>query len=182
MVFDEAETLTSSAQLALRAVLEQPATECCILFLVNTLSGIEPSLHHRFLRIRFDPLPSETLAQRIKIYKPEMESPTPLDALRLRGDLRIFLHAPLAAQRLAHIFYGWLNGRELDASYPDRGSIEDLLWLGAVFNVFDLEDITGLTEASHAGVLKVMPVQNQQKQWLHFRQSFLKKLDPLRQF
>lgn len=105
LVFDEAETLTASAQLALRHVLEKhPNEKCCILFLVNTISGVEPSLHHRFLRIRFDPLPSETLAERVKLYAPDKASPTPLDAIRLRGDLRIFLHAPNAAQELARIF------------------------------------------------------------------------------
>ena len=63
LVFDEAETLTASAQLALRYILERPPSQSCsILFLVNTISGVEKSLHHRFLRIRFDPLPSECLA------------------------------------------------------------------------------------------------------------------------
>jgi DNA polymerase III delta prime subunit len=111
LVFDEAETLTSSAQLALRHILEQhPLESCCILFLVNTISGIEKSLHHRFLRIRFDPLPSECLGERIKLYAPDKETPSPLDAVRLRGDLRIFLHTPYASQELARRFWTWING------------------------------------------------------------------------
>ena len=111
LVFDEAETLTSSAQLALRHILEQhPLDSCCILFLVNTISGIEKSLHHRFLRIRFDPLPSECLGERIKLYAPDKETPSPLDAVRLRGDLRIFLHTPYASQELARRFWTWING------------------------------------------------------------------------
>ena len=80
LIFDEAETLTASAQLALRNVLERPPGDtCCIMFLVNTLSGIEKTLHHRFMRIRFDPLPSEQLSERIKLYAPQNDTPTPLD-------------------------------------------------------------------------------------------------------
>lgn len=180
LVFDEAETLTASAQLALRTVLQTSAQECCILFLVNTLSGIEPSLHHRFLRIRFDPLPSETLGQRVKLYKPDFLSPTPLDALRLRGDLRIFLHTPDAAQRLATTLYEWLNGKTLKSPSPDRSSIEDIFWIGVVFNILSIKDVRGLTEAAQAGTLKSMPFDNQQHQMNEFRSMLLKKLDPAR--
>jgi replication factor C subunit 3/5 len=107
LVFDEAETLTGSAQLSLRTILDKhPLESCCILFLVNTISGVEKSLHHRFLRIRFDPLPSECLAERVKLYAPDKESPTPLDAVRLRGDLRIFLQPPKSGHAFAPNFLG----------------------------------------------------------------------------
>jgi DNA polymerase III delta prime subunit len=181
LVFDEAETLTASAQLALRSFLQKTAYHCCILFLVNTLSGVEKSLHHRFLRIRFDPLPSETLTYRVKLYKPDFNSPTPLDALRLRGDLRIFLHAPNAAERLATTVYKWLNARTLPDCDTDRGTIEDLFWLGAVFNVLNIDDVRAMTEASQAGTLKSMPHLMQLAQINEFRKTILKKLDPRRE-
>jgi hypothetical protein len=181
LVFDEAETLTASAQLALRSFLQNTAYHCCILFLVNTLSGVEKSLHHRFLRIRFDPLPSETLTYRVKLYKPDFNSPTPLDALRLRGDLRIFLHAPNAAERLATTVYKWLNARTLPDCDTDRGTIEDLFWLGAVFNVLDIDNVRAMTEASQAGTLKSMPHLMQLAQINEFRKTILKKLDPRRE-
>jgi GTPase SAR1 family protein len=181
LVFDEAETLTASAQLALRSFLQKTAYHCCILFLVNTLSGVEKSLHHRFLRIRFDPLPSETLTYRVKLYKPDFNSPTPLDALRLRGDLRIFLHAPNAAERLATTVYKWLNARALPDCDTDRGTIEDLFWLGAVFNILDIDDVRAMTEASQAGTLKSMPHLMQLAQINEFRKNILKKLDPRRE-
>jgi GTPase SAR1 family protein len=181
LVFDEAETLTGSAQLALRSFLQNSAYNCCILFLVNTLSGVEKSLHHRFFRIRFDPLPSETLSYRVKLYKPEFNSPTPLDALRLRGDLRIFLHAPNAAERLATTVYNWLNARDMPECDTDRGTIEDLFWLGAVFNILDINNVRAMTEASHAGTLKSMPHSVQVAQINHFRKMIMKKLDPHRE-
>jgi len=177
LVFDEAETLTTSAQLALRSFLQRSAYNCSILFLVNTLSGIEQSLHHRFLRIRFDPLPSETLSHRVKLYKPDFDSPTPLDALRLRGDLRIFLHAPQAAQRLANEVYNWLNARNLPECHVNRGSLEDLFWVGAVFNILDIKDIRAIIESSQAGTLKVMPYSAQVSQIQQLRNGMIKKLD-----
>lgn len=160
LVFDEAETLTTSAQLSLRAVLEEePASSCCILFLVNTLSGIEPALHHRFLRIRFDPLPSEHLAERIKLYAPERQTPTPLDAIRLRGDLRIFLHAPNASERLAREVWKWFHEPEKNLDTIGRHTIEDLFWLASIFGFTDLNIIRKLTNLSQPGVIKSMPPQ-----------------------
>ena len=158
LVFDEAETLTTSAQLSLRSVLEEsPAASCCILFLVNTLSGIEPALHHRFLRIRFDPLPSECLAERIKLYAPDRETPTPLDAVRLRGDLRIFLHSPNSAERLAREVWSWLHGKKRSIKSIGRYTLEDLFWLSSIFGCSTLSIVKNLTQLSQPGVLRSMP-------------------------
>lgn len=185
LVFDEAETLTSSAQLALRHVLEQhPSKHCCILFLVNTISGIEKSLQHRFLRIRFDPLPSECLSERIKLYAPEKESPSPLDAVRLRGDLRIFLHTPHAAQELARIFWNWLNGshpslevKRTSIQEPfSRRSLEDMYWIGSIFGVLDLPYVLSLTKLSNPGVLRSMPPELYQNHIEGLQKTLLKKL------
>ena len=158
LIFDEAETLTASAQLALRNVLERPPGDtCCIMFLVNTLSGIEKTLHHRFMRIRFDPLPSEQLSERIKLYAPQNDTPTPLDAVRLRGDLRIFLHAPNMSQRLAHELWDLMHGKERTLKNIGRYTLEDLYWVASVFGVLDLELVRRITSLSQPGLLKTMP-------------------------
>jgi hypothetical protein len=160
LIFDEAETLTASAQLALRGVLEQPpADSCCIMFLVNTLSGIEKALHHRFMRIRFDPLPSEQLSERIKLYAPQNDTPTPLDAVRLRGDLRIFLHAPSMSQRLAHDAWALFHAVNWRDAIKDcsRYTLEDLYWLAAVFGVLDLKLVRRITSLSQPGLIRTMP-------------------------
>jgi DNA polymerase III delta prime subunit len=179
LVFDEAETLTASAQLALRYVLEQsPLDSCCILFLVNTISGVEKSLHHRFLRIRFDPLPSECLAERVKLYAPEKETPTPLDAVRLRGDLRIFLHAPHAAQELARTFWSWLHDpKESSIDKLSRRSLEDLFWIGSIFGILTTELVLQITSLSQPGVLRTMPPELYQKHISIIRDTLLKKLE-----
>jgi DNA polymerase III delta prime subunit len=179
LVFDEAETLTASAQLALRHVLEQsPLDGCCILFLVNTISGVEKSLHHRFLRIRFDPLPSECLGERVKLYAPEKETPTPLDAVRLRGDLRIFLHAPNAAQELARTFWSWLHDpKESTISQLSRRSLEDLFWIGSIFGILTPDIVIQITSLSQPGVLRTMPPELYQKHISVIRDTLLKKLE-----
>ncbi len=178
LVFDEAETLTASAQLALRHVLDQhPTTSCTILFLVNTISGVEKSLHHRFLRIRFDPLPSECLAERVKLYAPDKESPTPLDAVRLRGDLRIFLHAPDAAQELARTFWKWLHEVNQSPSELTRRSLEDIYWIGSIFGILDLTLVQKITNLSQPGVIRTMPIEQYQNHIANIKKELLKKLD-----
>lgn len=180
LVFDEAETLTASAQLALRHVLEKhPLDHCCILFLVNTISGIEKSLYHRFLRIRFDPLPSECLAERVKLYAPDKETPTPLDSIRLRGDLRIFLHAPNAAQELARTFWKWLNDGNIDKKTLTRRNLEDCFWIGQIFGVLDLPLVIKITNLSHPGIMKAMPTDLYQSHIQDILSSLIKKLTHL---
>jgi hypothetical protein len=176
LVFDEAETLTASAQLALRSVLDKhPLDSCCILFLVNTISGVERSLHHRFLRIRFDPLPSECLAERVKLYAPDRQTPTPLDAVRLRGDLRIFLHAPNAAEELARTFWDWLNG-DSNTQTLSRRSLEDIFWIGMIFGVLDLNLVKTITKLSQPGVTRTMPVHVLQCHIATVRDQLLQKI------
>jgi len=178
LVFDEAETLTASAQLALRYMLEQhPLKHCCILFLVNTISGVERSLHHRFLRIRFDPLPSDCLAERVKLYAPEKNSPSPLDAVRLRGDLRIFLHTPDAAQELARIFWNWLHSNDSAKETLSRRSLEDIFWIGSIFGILTMPIVEKITNLSSPGVLRTMPHELYQTHIFNLRNELLKKLD-----
>ena len=178
LVFDEAETLTASAQLSLRHILEQhPSKYCCILFLVNTISGIEKSLHHRFLRIRFDPLPSDCLVERVKMYAPDKNSPTPLDSVRLRGDLRIFIHVQNAAQELARTFWKWLHERENPTEEYTRRTLEDIYWIGNIFNALDLSLVRRITLLSYPGVLHTMPNQLYQTHIKHIKNDLMRKID-----
>ncbi len=55
LVLDECETLTDSAQLALRPFLDNSPQDLCIIFICNSLSRVQMSLRSRCLRIRFDP-------------------------------------------------------------------------------------------------------------------------------
>jgi DNA polymerase III delta prime subunit len=55
LVLDECETLTESAQLALRPFLDRSPSDVCIIFICNSLSRVQLSLRTRCLRVRFDP-------------------------------------------------------------------------------------------------------------------------------
>lgn len=178
LVFDEAETLTQSAQLSLRSVLSSaPLEYCCILFLVNTLSGVEQALHHRFMRIRFDPLPSECLAERIKLYAPNNSAPTPLDSLRLRGDLRIFIHSPNATQRMAKEVWNWFHTKDQKMDTIGRFTLEDLYWFCMVFGIVDHDLVCNITHLSQPGVIRMMPQDLFIKQVYDLRRRILEKVD-----
>lgn len=71
LVLDECETLTESAQLALRPLLDKSPQDLCIIFICNSLSRVQVSLRTRCLRVRFDP-----------------PSTTSLQTHSMRGDLR----------------------------------------------------------------------------------------------
>jgi DNA polymerase III delta prime subunit len=55
IVLDECETLTETAQLALRPLLEYPTNELCLIFICNSLTRVQKQLMNHFLQIRFDP-------------------------------------------------------------------------------------------------------------------------------
>ena len=61
LVLDECETLTDSAQLALRPFLDNSPQDLCIIFICNSLSRVQMSLRSRCLRIRFDPPATNSL-------------------------------------------------------------------------------------------------------------------------
>lgn len=105
IVLDECETLTETAQLALRPLLEYPTDELCLIFICNSLTRVQKQLMNHFLQIRFDPPriadprglclanKSETCCEDPpRILKNKIESaislPMPLDSIEWRNDYR----------------------------------------------------------------------------------------------
>jgi replication-associated recombination protein RarA len=91
IIFDEVETLTEPAQLALRPLLEKPTSEVLVFFLCNSLCKIHASLRSRFFILRFDPLPEPVLKSRLKGIAPATSTPGRFDVRLRRSDLRYFL-------------------------------------------------------------------------------------------
>lgn len=91
IIFDEVETLTEPAQLALRPLLEMPTSEVLVFFLCNSLSKIHVSLRSRFFVLRFDPLPESVLRGRLLTIAPSVNPPGRYDVRLRRSDLRYFL-------------------------------------------------------------------------------------------
>jgi replication-associated recombination protein RarA len=98
IIFDEVETLTEPAQLALRPLLEKPTSDILVFFLCNSLSKIHPALRSRFFVLRFDPLPEDLLKSRLALIKPEAKEPGRYDIRVRRSDLRYFLLNPQNSQ------------------------------------------------------------------------------------
>jgi DNA polymerase III delta prime subunit len=96
IVFDEAETLTDQAQIALRPLLDMSPQKVLIVFLCNSISRIHPSIVHKFLTIPFEaPKPSDFQFRIQKILGEERSSSmSGLDIQFRRGDIRFFLLNP----------------------------------------------------------------------------------------
>ena len=99
IIFDEVETLTEPAQLALRPLLEKPTSDILVFFLCNSLCKIHPSLRTRFFILRFDPIPETILRSRLKTIAPVTLPPGRFDVRLRRSDLRYFLLNPQDSQK-----------------------------------------------------------------------------------
>lgn len=99
IIFDEVETLTEPAQLALRPLLEKPTTDILVFFLCNSLCKINASLRTRFFILRFDPLPEVVLTKRLNTIAPMTAKPGRYDVRLRRSDLRYFLLNPQDSQK-----------------------------------------------------------------------------------
>jgi DNA polymerase III delta prime subunit len=96
IIFDEAETLTDQAQIALRPLLDMAPQKVLIIFLCNSISRIHQSIVHKFLTIPFEAPKLSDFQFRIqKILGEERSSQLAgLDIQFRRGDIRFFLLNP----------------------------------------------------------------------------------------
>lgn len=96
IIFDEAETLTDQAQIALRPLLDMNPAKTLIIFLCNSISRIHPSIVHKFLTIPFEsPKPSDFQFRIQKIIGETKTNAMPgIDIQFRRGDIRFFLLNP----------------------------------------------------------------------------------------
>ena len=94
IVFDEAETLTDQAQIALRPLLDMSPQKVLIIFLCNSISRIHPSIVHKFLTIPFEAPKPQDFQFRIQKILGNEASMSGLDIQFRRGDIRFFLLNP----------------------------------------------------------------------------------------
>jgi len=94
IVFDEAETLTDQAQIALRPILDRSPRSVMIIFLCNSVSRIHSSIIHKFMTIPFEAPQQSSFQLRIqKIFKTDCKI-SGIDIFFRRGDIRYFLLNP----------------------------------------------------------------------------------------
>lgn len=183
IILDEAETLTESAQLAMRPVFETNARDICLIFIVNNISGIHPSLRHRFFRLQFLPPSVKTLEQRLQSIGNSTSSPKLLDAFRWRGDLRHFLLQPNDFNFLTNELYDWLH--ELSEP-PVRKSLqesaEDIISIGYLLKILDIPTIKELLNITDASLNKVANPVEQRARLYKVIGNYRKKLEELTPF
>jgi DNA polymerase III delta prime subunit len=92
IVFDEAETLTDQAQIALRPLLDEPTSKVLIIFLCNSISRIHSSIIHKFLIVPFEAPNSIDFKHRMDIIlKTNNTVISGIDIEFRRGDIRYFI-------------------------------------------------------------------------------------------
>lgn len=137
LVLDECETLTESAQLALRPLLDNPPLDLCIIFICNSLSRVQQSLRSRCLRVRFDP-PSAA---------PSLQTQS------MRGDLR---NARIQRNDICH-FMSFIHNTSA-ASIPLLTAVELIqagLFFCTSFHLMDSELLTAFKPLIKIGVDKI---------------------------
>lgn len=106
IIFDEAETLTDQAQIALRPLLDMNPQKIIIIFLCNSISRIHSSIVHKFLTIPFEAPNTEDFHHRIETIMGNSKAKimSGLDIQFRRGDIRFFLLNPTRFQDCAKLW------------------------------------------------------------------------------
>uniref|UniRef100_A0A6C0K5J6 AAA+ ATPase domain-containing protein n=1 Tax=viral metagenome TaxID=1070528 RepID=A0A6C0K5J6_9ZZZZ len=92
IIFDEAETLTDQAQIALRPLLDESTDKILVIFLCNSISRIHNSILHKFLIVPFEAPKMNDFNNRMKvILNNESFKISGIDILFRRGDIRFFI-------------------------------------------------------------------------------------------
>ena len=107
IIFDEAETLTDQAQIALRPLLDTPPQDVLLIFLCNSVSRIHSSILHKFLTVQLEAPSAAEFTKRLE--KIELSSTTTspttgIDILYRRGDIRYFLLHPTKHDECAKLW------------------------------------------------------------------------------
>jgi hypothetical protein len=92
IIFDEAETLTDQAQMALRPLLDKKPQDVLLIFLCNSVSRIHPSILHKFLAIQLESPSTKEFTLRLEKIQTSLQNTiSGIDILFRRGDIRFFL-------------------------------------------------------------------------------------------
>ena len=169
IIFDEAETLTDQAQIALRPLLDRSPQEVLLIFLCNSISRIHYSIAHKFLVIQLEaPKPSEFQARISNISKGTGKETTGLDIAFRRGDIRFFLLNPEKRDECAKLWHRLLTSHSSQIHeivkdvlanwiYPEFALF--LLFIAKELNVLEKKGFEKLLCITDADFLRVCPVQ-----------------------
>ena len=120
IIFDEAETLTDQAQMAIRPLLDENPNEVMIIFLCNSISRIHSSIIHKFLILQLEsPIPIDFKSRFTKIINNNGINFSNIDILFRRGDIRYFLLNSDKKDECKNIWKRFMNAK--------RDEIKDII-------------------------------------------------------
>ncbi len=167
IVFDEAETLTEQAQLSLRPLLNEPASNLCILFLCNSSSRLHNSLLNRFCVLYFYPPPPSVYLNRVRTIMNENSIEiAPLDSLYTRSDLRSFLFHPTRGANVTKFIFQLLHCplyeirsvlEKHSKLYFIKEVLSQIIFVFTSLGLIDSAEITKIILLGNADVLRVIP-------------------------
>jgi hypothetical protein len=189
IIFDEAETLTDQAQIALRPLLDRSPEEVLIIFLCNSISRIHSSISHKFLVVQLEaPKPLEFQTRIDTISRGKAKATTGLDIAFRRGDIRFFLLNTEKRDECAKLWHSLLHSHPSQISeifkemlthwiYPEVAFF--LLFIAKELNVIQKESFYKLLCLTDSDFLRICPVEqrvNLLSNW--FIQNVLEKINP----
>jgi DNA polymerase III delta prime subunit len=156
IVFDEAETLTDQAQLALRPLLDESTTKVLIIFLCNSISRIHPSIVHKFLIIPFEAPQINDFKNRMKMIINSDSEISGIDIEFRRGDIRYFMLNTLKYRECANLWSTLLTThisklKSVFESVLQKWTYPDL----AMFCIFSAKSLNLLTYESSTHILNI---------------------------
>lgn len=156
IVFDEAETLTDQAQLALRPLLDESTTKVLIIFLCNSISRIHPSIIHKFLIIPFEAPQINDFKNRMKMILNNNTEISGIDIEFRRGDIRYFMLNTLKYRECANLWSTLLTThisklKSVFESVLQKWTYPDL----AMFCIFSAKSLNLLTYESSTHILNI---------------------------
>jgi hypothetical protein len=171
IVFDEAETLTDQAQIALRPLLDQDPNKVLIIFLCNSISRIHASIVHKFLLIPFEaPNPADfqyRLGQILVKTGSTMSGDIPgIDVEFRRGDIRFFILNPSRHSICASLWGQLMNSNRqaLQALFEEtlqRWAFPDLamfcLFCASLVGTQNYEALQEMLRISDTDFVKMVP-------------------------
>jgi DNA polymerase III delta prime subunit len=165
IIFDEAETLTDQAQMALRPLLDEDPNNVLIIFLCNSISRIHSSIVHKFLVIQLEsPIPNDFKNRYNKILNMKDNTISNIDILFRRGDIRYFLLNPEKKEEVKNIWKLLMNAKKSEIHdifttllkvwmYHEVAMF--LFFISYLLNISDIESTKELLQYTDSDFLKM---------------------------
>lgn len=192
IIFDEAETLTDQAQIALRPLLDTPAQNVLLIFLCNSVSRIHASILHKFLTIQLEAPSTSEFTKRLEKIDSKPIQTAGIDIIYRRGDIRFFLLHPKkhdeCAKALTKLFtipayevHAYIDTLLQTWIFPELAMF--FLIITKELNILNMEALDSMLRITDSDFLRLCPSTikiNLLAKWLD-KNLYLKLDAPIRQ-